>query len=217
MAREWFGHKGIAMKKLAAMVVVFFAGLVAACGTEPPADDGKPCSITPYAPECSCDDENACTADAFDGNVCRHEPVALGSACLGEDGFCDVGNTCRQECDKVPCLDWAVQPGYGCVYSERPNGWTCVDDIGQSGTCQAGACVVAPTLCSSETTKCRTHDVASGWCGAWDGAGTAPSCKRCVEFACENVPGCAPIGSAMCQGGGGAGGCPESCCPVCFS
>lgn len=126
---------------------------ITACGA-PPHTDEPACYLTPDKPECSCDDGNPCTEDVREFDGCKHDAVPYGESCVGEPGFCDVGGVCRTECDKAPCLDSRVEVPLGCVYDERPNGWTCVSDSGNAGLCDNGACLIPAT----PTEACKWHD-----------------------------------------------------------
>jgi hypothetical protein len=133
--------------------LALFFGL--ACGDATQTEPAPvPCYLTPELPECSCDDADPCTWDTHNIDGCDHESVTYGHECIGEIGFCDVGGVCRQECDKRPCYDSVVEAPYGCVYTQRKNGWTCTDESGATGLCDDGECMIPNTAIEA----CKWHD-----------------------------------------------------------
>lgn len=80
---------------------------------------------------------SACASE----NIPPAEPChAPGEPCVGAAGFCDSDGMCRAECPAEPCLNATIEPGFGCVYSVRPNGWTCNGETGP-GLCRDAECV----------------------------------------------------------------------------
>lgn len=125
-------------------VLFVLAGLVAGCGASPEPPPSPNCYDTPDLPECSCDDGNPCTADIRDVDGCKNNYVPYGEPCVDTPGFCDVGAICREQCEPIPCFDSHVEVPSGCVYEQRPTGWTCnYEDT--SGVCRDGVCSSSPT------------------------------------------------------------------------
>ena len=127
----------------AVLTRALFAVLIIACGA-PVEPVQTPCYLAPDTPECSCDDGDPCTYDVREFDGCKHDAVTYGELCVNEPGFCDVGGICRETCDDTPCIDWHIELGFGCVYEERPNGWTCTES-GAGGICRDGVCSTAST------------------------------------------------------------------------
>lgn len=141
------------------LLVVVAALLFCGCNTE-----------LPTHPPPACDDGNPCTVDSAQGDSCVHEHVTYGDSCIDAPGFCDVNAVCRTECPAEPCLDWSVQIPYGCVYAQRPTGWTCTGDDGH-GVCFNGDCVptgTPPDACEQSTdcffSNCTRSDCVNGSC-----------------------------------------------------
>lgn len=79
------------------------------------------------------------------GACASEEPASAPCPVPGEPcaaSFCDSDGVCRAECPAEPCLNATVEPGFGCVYSVRPNGWTCNGERGP-GLCLDGECVTS--------------------------------------------------------------------------
>lgn len=118
--------------------------------------------------DADCDDGNVCTADVCSAGACSHVE-RLGESCSG--GFCDVDAVCVEQCPTEPCQMAHVEPGVGCVYEQRPNGWTCsADDY--NGTCANGTCI-PPKTCSADAecvetdaSPCETAVCVLGACAA---------------------------------------------------
>jgi hypothetical protein len=88
----------------------------------------------------SCDDGDACTADACDATYGCQSTFVLGPTC----DVCQHGGVlggpldCNDEND---CTGDACDPATGCAHTARPDGVTCIDSgSGLPGTCAAGYC-----------------------------------------------------------------------------
>lgn len=110
------------------------------------------CRTIPKSNGSSCEDSNACTIE----DKCNN------GACMGKTLTCDVGNDCRSGYCKN---------GIGCVFHNKPNGYSCNDNnpCTSEDECYNGMCAVGYTKdCSSLDTQCTIGacDVTSGNCVA---------------------------------------------------
>jgi outer membrane protein assembly factor BamB len=103
--------------------------------------------------EASCDDGNACTADACaPGDGCLHTPIALPEAspeqpCLR--ATCDASEGVRWEAvaDGTPCGQWTCGGARVCIAGactvRAPAGNVCGEACGERLRCESGACVAS--------------------------------------------------------------------------
>jgi len=150
----------------------------------------------------SCDDDNPCTEDSFDGTACRHVLSVDGTPCDDENActtatFC-FGGSCVGEpvrcTDGQDCTVDACDPTQGCVYEpmhercddEDP----CTDDVCASDTgcsnspkapgslCFFGGCEEVG-LCVNGS--CVMHDVPNGFpCSDGDACTIDDTCQEGV-------------------------------------
>ena len=101
----------------------------------------------------NCDDGNECTTDSCDSaSGCVHTANA-GASCQNGTGVCDATGACVNNCAGVTCtaLDechvaGTCDPATGaCSNPNAADGTPCE---GGAGTCQSGACVLNPNVCT---------------------------------------------------------------------
>ncbi len=115
-----------------------------------------------------CDDNNECTTDECEGNICANTPVANGTAC-DSDGVactvdqCDGSGNCvhtpnHAACnDSNPCTNDTCTSG-GCVYTNNSSSCNDNDPCTVNDVCSGGMCDGTPKNCSHLDTDCKVGE-----------------------------------------------------------
>ena len=109
------------------------------CVTNPPCDDGNPCTQDECDPKKGCVFETLTDVPCDDGNVCTKADTCAGGVCKGTYDLCD---------DDQPCTFDYCEKGSGCVHEALADvpcddGDVCTFDTG----CVAGECVGEAVVC----------------------------------------------------------------------
>ena len=106
----------------------------------------------PYGAVCAgdadCDDGNACTSDACDGQLCTFTAI-IGCATCDIDADCDDGNACTADvcggdgaCQNAPVADGAVcDDGLACTGPDSCSGGACDGALSAGSNASCDACV----------------------------------------------------------------------------
>jgi C1A family cysteine protease len=170
----------------------------------------------------SCDDQNACTADAWNGTQCTHTPLAAGTVCRASSGVCDAAEVCDGKGAACPA-DAFAPVGTVC----RASAGDC--DVAESCTGKAAACPAdafkpAVAVCRAASGACDVAEYCSGKaaaCGAdvlqKKGTVCRPSNGICdAAEACDGLAGACPADKAapagtVCRASSGVCDVAEAC------
>ena len=191
------------------------------CGAGMVCDDKRGCIAPPACTlDSECNDNNVCTQDTCESNVCSNLPANNGAVC--SSGYC-LNGVCSQcainsNCDDGnSCTENICSAGV-CSYPAKTDGAAC-----PGGTCVAGQCSGTCTnVCTPGSKQC---DGASGYqvCGDYDGDGcsewgSSTACAAgsyCVSGVCSSCPDSCESKGYVCGSWSFCGSASLTSCGVC--
>jgi hypothetical protein len=197
------------------------------------------CGLNPIAGCCQnksdCDDENPCTIDDCVGNVCQHNPAAVGATCGDGQTCCGAtccggGQTCQNGSCAAPCtpttcaalgrtcgtapdgcggtLDCGDCPSGKFCSSGHCAGCSVDSDCTSGGPCKVGSCFLDPRTLRGH---CQYAPI-PGCCTSNADCHLNPcdASVSCVDGQCAHVSSC-----SGCMSCGADGSCSVANCPEC--